>query len=232
MAINVTPDIVWSGNDVFETTSFNVPVPSGLVAGQILILGMTFAQSQTNATSVTVTGSGAEVWTSFGTTSADFDKYAFWKVATTADVALSTSSGNWICNCQNGFIEQWSGAGWNGVNTTTPFAVGPTINIGSTLAWSWNSLTSPGTGSVWAGISLLSGNSTSKTDPTPPPTNQVQSTSGSYFGPATIYSAQVNSGAFAPSGSEGSAFEWSTVAFFLNPSGGGGGDTFLGQACL
>lgn len=220
MTINVTADVTWSGNDVFQSTSFNIPRPaSGISVGMFLTLGVSLANNQSAGT-VTVTG-----WTSIGTTNgsgaggSDIKKWVFYRIADATDAA---GGGNWVCNCADGFIEQWAGAGWNGVDTTTPFAVGPSINLSDSTTFSWNSITSPGTGSVWVGVLVLANNSGSKTDPTPPPANQIESTSGFYFGPATIYSAQVNSGSFAPTGSEGAAWEWVTVAIFLNPASVGG----------
>jgi len=213
MAINVVPDVTWHSDDVFQGTTFNIPRPAGITVGMFLTIAVGFANTQAdNSTSVSIAG-----WNQYALPATDGQKFAFWRIADAGD----TSGGNWICTCSDGFIEQWSGMGWINVDNSTPFAVGPSLNAASLTTFTFGSLTSPGVGSIWMGHVLLAPNSTSKTDPTPPPTNRVESTSGFYFAPNAGYSAQVDSGSFSPTGTEGAAFEWATVAAFLNPAGAG-----------
>jgi len=218
--VNVTPDVIWQNNNVFQTTSVPIPIPSGITAGMFMVFGITFFDQQTTTTSVTLTGSTSTTpWTQFSTTNAERTKYAFYKIADAGDAADSAAGGqSWTITCQDGFIEQWSGAAWSGVNTSSPFATGPGFNSSSATTFTFASQTSPGSGSVWVGVALIDAGSGSTTDPGSPAVNQEQSTSPYYFGPAIVYSATGITGAFAPSGTIGTGFEWATVAFFLNPA--------------
>ena len=199
MSINLAPDVTWKGDDVFQTTSFNIPRPaSGISVGAFLQLGISMSNAQT--ADITVAG-----WTSFGTPT-EKKGYIFWKIADATD---ASGSGNWVCTCDDGFIEQWAGQGWNGVNTSTPFATGPAFNTvaaGSTTI-NFTSQTSPGTGSVWVGMTALENNSSGITvDPTSPAVRNITSDSGFMDDNLCVgYSATVNSGAYAPSGTQGTA---------------------------
>lgn len=220
MTINVTPDVVWNGSDAFASTSFNMPIPTGIVAGMVLVTSVVFVNAQTNLTSVSIAG-----WTQISVSGqTEFNKYFFFKVATSGDAA----GGNWVCTCQDGFVEAWAGAGWSGVDNTTPFAVGPATNHGVTTSFPFGSLTSPGTGSVWVGLASIDENSGTITDPASPVVRQSFGQFSGFDASALVYSALVNSGAFAPSGSIVSGFEWATVGVFLNPASAGG-ITLTGQ---
>jgi hypothetical protein len=222
LAVNVTPDVVFSGNDVFESTTVNIPIPSGITAGMVMFIAITFSNQQTGTVSIT-RNTSSTAWTSFGTVGATPDKYAFYKVADAGDAADSAAGGrSWTLNCSNGFIEQWAGAAWSGVNTSNPFATGPSINNGTATTFSFTSQTSPGSSAVWVGLTMIENTSGSVTDPPSPVVNQEQSTSPYYFGPGIVYSATGITGAFAPAGTIGGGFEWDTISFFLNPAGGGG----------
>jgi hypothetical protein len=220
MAITVNPQTTTTGNDVFQSTSFNVPRPTGISVGDLIVIVGTLAGTETN--DATMSG-----FTAFNLTAGFSDKFAFWKIATSGD----TSAGNWTITCDDGFIEQWAIAVWSGVDTASPFATGPSVNISASTTYSFTSQTSPGAGSVWVGLLAIANNSVSMTQPSGP-TNQAQSTSGFYFGPGCIYSAQVDSGSYAPSGTINSGFEWASVAFFLNPASGGGAITLVNSNFL
>jgi hypothetical protein len=224
--VNVTPDITFSGNDVFQSTTVNIPIPSGITTGMVMFIVITFDDNQTGTISITGNTSST-AWTSFGTVySTTPNKYAFYKVADAGDAADSAAGGrSWTLHCSDGFIEQWAGAAWSGVNTSNPFATGPSIDSSNATTFSFTSQTSPGSSAVWVGLTMIENNSNSVTDPSSPVVNQEQSTSPYYFGPGIVYSATGITGAFAPTGTEANGFEWATVAFFLNPASAGGGPT-------
>jgi hypothetical protein len=109
------------------------------------------------------------------------------------------------------------------VNTATPFATGPGINFNNPTTFTFSSQTAPGTSAVWVGLFASDPNGGAITDPSAPVVNQVTGTSPNMPAKSIVYSATGITGAFAPTGTEAAGFEWSTVAFFLNPASGGGG---------
>ena len=235
---SVTPDIVTQNYAVFGSSPIPVPIPPGVTSGMLLLIAIGFANAQSSFGVVTITGhTSTTPWTSFGPIGTDTNKYAFYKIADAGDVADSAAGGlSWNMACSDGFVEQWAIAGWSGVNTTTPFAVTPAINNGSTTTWSWSNVTATAT-SVWVGLLVMENNSGGKTDPGPPPTKQIesmyQSGSSGFFGPGVIYSSSVSAGTVTmPTGTEANGYEWATIATILNPAGGGGGGATVSPAAI
>jgi hypothetical protein len=219
--VNVTPDVTFSGNDVFQSTTLNVPIPSGITAGMLMVIDITFENRP--QTGVSITGNtSATAWTSFGTIDGSSAKYAFYKIADAGDATDSAAgSRSWTLHCSDGFVENWAGAAWSGVNTASPFATGPGINFNTPTTFTFSSQTAPGTSAVWVGLLASDTNGGAITDPSAPVVNQVTGTSPYQNAKAIVYSATGITGAFAPTGTEATGFEWSTVAFFLNPAAAG-----------
>jgi hypothetical protein len=219
--LHVTPDVVSTWSDVFQSTSSNFPIPAHLTVGMLLIVGLTCQSGQTYTAVTMDGGSSGHAWTKIDTSKdTGNDKFVFYKVADASDVADSTATGkHWTVHLSNGFIEQGALAGWSGANPSAPFLAGPTVQHASAKAFAWTSLSAPAANSVWAGLLLLSNNSTSLTTPPPVLTKQIQSSSQYYFGPAIVYSTAVPSGATSTfaGGAIQYGFEWATVAFVLNP---------------
>src|SRR5580704_3448915 len=99
----------------------------------LLLIAVQLAQNQ-NLADISLTGhTSTTPWTSFGVELVEdgsYQKWAFWKIADAGDVADSAAGSlAWTLACTSGFIENWSIAGWSGVNTSTPFAAGPSIEI-------------------------------------------------------------------------------------------------------
>lgn len=218
-SVSVTPDVVFNGSDAFQTTSFNIPIPSGISTGMFMCVSISMDNTQSGA--LTITGhTSSTAWTEFTPTASDNKTYIFYKIADSGDAADSATGGlSWVCNCTDGFVECWAGACWSGVDNTTPFATGPTRTNNNPSTITFASQTSPGSTSVWVGLLASPGNNGTPVDPSSPVVKQQTGTSGFFSGEGIVYSATGVTGAFAPTGSVTGGFQWSTVAFFLNPGG-------------
>ena len=220
--LSVTPDIVFHGDDVFQTTSVNIHIPSGITAGMFMVIGISFANGNSSASIAGHTS--ATAWTAFSAIdSGSNNKVAFYKIADAGDAADSATGGlSWTLTCSDGFLEEWAGAAWSGVDNTTPFATGPSSNhTNATTTFTFTSQASPGSSAVWVGLLVTNPNSGTVTDPSSPVVKQVTGTSPSFTGKTIVYSATGVTGGFAPTGVEPSGFDWGTVGFFLNPATAG-----------
>lgn len=212
MAYAEAPHVTGTGDDVFQSTSFNIPRPASIAVDDLIVIGITFANAQTNNSSVSITG-----FTSFGTTNgvADFQKWVFYRIATSADI----SGGNWSCTCSDGFIEQWAIACWTDIDGADPTDAGPIILISASTTVTFDSITPSVASRTWVGIRVPENNSGAQTDPSGP-TKRVSSTSAFFTATVGIFTTTISS-AYTVSGSQASGFEFATVAITLREASAG-----------
>jgi hypothetical protein len=52
-SVNVTPDVIFSGHDVFQNTTVNIPIPSGITAGMLMVIVIAFENRPQTGVSIT-----------------------------------------------------------------------------------------------------------------------------------------------------------------------------------
>lgn len=205
-------DFAAPGFDVFQDQTVNIPINAAVLSGSYGMFAIVFAGDQ-NPNGVSV-----PAWTSYGIDTfpgAGRDKWAFNKFYDASDQA-NAGTGNWVCSCDDGFIEVWFTSGYSNVNQSSPYAAGPSINVGTTLTFTFPAFGS-GAG-MWAGILLIADNSSLATDP-PGVTKEVTATSPNFSAQAILYDAAATAGFPAKSGTVTSGFQWGLVDMILAGSG-------------
>lgn len=220
MAITLPPKVA-TNSGVFEPgPTMAVGLPAGLAVNDFVCVVFIFYQDQTNPGGVS--SSGWTLFTGFPGAGATATCWAFWKFADSGDVA----AGSVAFTITDGFVENWVVAAYTGVDTTSPFASGPTVTrLGVDDIFTAAAQTAPSAGSIFVSLASIQQNNGGILAAPPTLINEVMGSSAP-FGDLTaiVYDASVGPGSVGPyTGTVASDTTNATVSFILNPGGGGGG---------